>query len=76
LEGARNIRRTTLDTFTTTYKLKTTTNGAVVREWPKGYSVWIENATVPEGYSLLGSFAVDPGLEVVEDMYDVSYSWI
>lgn len=35
---ARNLRKDVLGTFLTSYKLKTTATGALVREWPKGFS--------------------------------------
>ena len=42
---ARNIRKTLLSTFITTYKLKTLSQGAVVREWPNKFTVWKEGCS-------------------------------
>ena len=36
-------RSSLINTFTTAYKLKTMANGAIVREYPKGYSVWVDH---------------------------------
>lgn len=57
----------------TSYKLKTMATGAVVREWPMGYSVWNEDDTAPDGsgYRLLETYKNDPARELVNDLYDV-----
>lgn len=47
------------------------TKGAVVREWPSSYSVWNEDASSPDGYSLLQSYRSDPSLELLEELYEV-----
>jgi hypothetical protein len=62
-----------LGTFLTSYKLKTMATGAVVREWPMGYSVWNEDDTAPDGsgYRLLETYKNDPARELVNDLYDV-----
>jgi Domain of unknown function (DUF1995) len=70
--GARNLRKDLLATFVTSYQLKTMKTGAVVREWPAGYSVWNEDASVPEGYTLLETYAKEPPRELVDALYDVS----
>jgi len=36
---ARDLRNTLINSFTTAYELKTMPQGAVVREWPAGFSV-------------------------------------
>ena len=54
------------------YKLKTTSQGAIVREWPAGFSVWVEDAGEAEGYRHLQSFAIDPPYEAIDQLYDVS----
>ena len=69
--GARNIRKNVLETFTTTYKLKTLTKGALVREWPHDFSVWKEDETIPEGYSELGKFAEQPSGQEISDLFEV-----
>ena len=45
-----------MDTFQTAYKLKTLEFGAIAREWPGGFSVWMEDATLADGYKMLGNF--------------------
>ena len=72
LIGARNLRNNVLDTFTTSYKLQTLSAGAVVREWPKGYSVWSEDSTRSDGYRLLQTYANSPSRETVDELFDVS----
>lgn len=69
---ARNLRKQLLSTFVTTYKLKTLAQGAVVREWPQGFSVWNEcpEAEDGTGYTLLDSFTRDPTREMLDDMFD------
>jgi len=67
---ARNIRNAVLGTFTVAYKLKTLPKGALVREWPKGYSLWIEDAKSSDGYSLLKCFATEPPRETVNELFD------
>jgi hypothetical protein len=39
---ARKLRSELLSTFVTAYKLKTMPQGAIIREWPSGYSLWNE----------------------------------
>lgn len=70
--GARNIRSTLINTFPTSYKLKTLKMGALVREWPSGYSLWMEDASTDEGYALVQTFVSEPPREVVEELLDVS----
>ena len=71
--GARNLRKDVLGTFSTSYKLKTMATGALVREWPKGYSVWNEDASAPDGsgYRLLQTYKNDPTREIMNELYDV-----
>lgn len=71
--GARNLRKDVLGTFLTSYKLKTMPTGAVVREWPMGFSVWNEDESAPDGsgYRLLETFKNDPARDLVNDLYDV-----
>lgn len=69
--GARNLRKSLLSTFTTVYKLKTMREGAVVRQWPAAYSVWNEDNSSPDGYTLLESYRSDPALELLEELYEV-----
>lgn len=69
---ARNIRKDILNTFLTSYKLITLREGAIVREAPKGYTVWIEDESKDDGYTLLNSFAVDPPRETITDLLNVS----
>jgi hypothetical protein len=47
--------------------------GAVVREWPAGYSIWNEDTSAPEGYTLLQTYAKEPPRELVDALYDVSH---
>ena len=69
---ARRIRDEILNTFVTSYKLKTLPNGAVVREWPLGYTVWVEDGTKDDGYSMLNNFeGRNPTREEVSDLIDV-----
>ena len=53
---ARNVRKDVIDTFKMAYKLKTLPEGAIVREWPMGFSVWFEDVKEEEGYRLLANF--------------------
>lgn len=47
--------------------------GALVREWPKGYSVWNEDTSAPDGsgYRLLQTYKNDPTRELMNELYDV-----
>ena len=67
---ARNMRKTVINTFTTVYKLKTMQHGAIVREWPSGWSLWNEDASKDDGYRLLETYATDPPRELVNEIYD------
>ena len=67
---ARNLRSSLINTFTTAYKLKTMPTGAIVREYPKGYSVWVEDESDETGYTLMDTFKNDPPREVVDELYD------
>ena len=69
---ARNIKKDILNTFTTTYKLITLKDGALVREWPKGYSVWAEDTSVNSGYVPLQCYANDPPKDVIQELFEVS----
>jgi Domain of unknown function (DUF1995) len=71
LSGARGLRQELLTPFTIVYKLKTLSDGAIVREWPRGYSVWMDDATSPGGYKLLQSYINEPPNEAVNDLFDV-----
>jgi hypothetical protein len=71
LTGARNLRDAVLNAFTTAYKLKTMQYGAIVREWPNGFSVWNEDANEPDGYRVLETYARDPPREMTNELYDV-----
>ena len=47
--------------------------GALVREWPNGYSVWNEDKNAPDGsgYLLLQTYKNDPPRELMNELYDV-----
>ena len=68
---ARNLRKTLLAQFVTTYKLKTLKQGAIVRTWPKGYTVWNEDSTKEEGYSLLQCYTKEPTREIIGELFEV-----
>lgn len=68
---ARNIRKNILSTFAVAYKLITLEKGAIVREWPRGFTVWIEDQEKDEGYSVLKCFSDDPPRETVADLFEV-----
>jgi hypothetical protein len=53
------MRKEVIDTFKMSYKLKTLENGAIVREWPGGFCVWMEDPTLEDGYKMLGNFGGD-----------------
>lgn len=67
---ARNIRKNILNIFEITYKLRTMPTGAIVREWPAGFSVWNEDPTSDAGYTHLQSYARDPPRELVDDLFE------
>lgn len=67
---ARNLRKTVLDTFTTVYTLKTLRLGAVVRQWPRSYSLWIDDPDVDGGYSWMQNFTEEPAFSEVEEIFD------
>lgn len=69
---ARNLRKDLISKFTTVYKLKTMKYGAIVREWPSGYSVWNDDATNVDGYRILQTYAADPSRELIDDLYDAA----
>lgn len=65
------MRADVLDTFTTTYELRTLKDGAIVKEWPGQFSLWFEDSDVEGGYSLAKSSASEPGNEEIFDLFDV-----
>jgi len=67
---ARNLRKDVINQFTLAYKLKTMKYGAIVREWPNGFSLWNDDSNEPEGYRLLQTYANEPPSETVLDIYD------
>lgn len=69
---ARHIRDTVINTFVTTYKLKTLAQGALVREWPRGYSLWNEDASNEGGYRLLQTYVSDPPIEEIFNVFDAA----
>jgi hypothetical protein len=52
--------------------------GALVREWPMGYSVWNEDLNAPDGsgYRLLQTYLNDPSREIMNELYDVSTNYL
>lgn len=69
---ARNMRKTLLAQFVTTYKLRTMNQGALVREWPRGFAVWNEDAAQEDGYSLLQCYVREPTREMMDDLFDAA----
>ena len=67
---ARNLRKDVINQFTLAYKLKTMKFGAIVREWPSGFSLWNDDSNEPEGYRLLQTYLNEPPSETVLDIYD------
>lgn len=57
---ARQLRNDLIKPFSTVYKLKTLARGALVREYPHGYSVWMEDNGSEGGYKLLQSYINEP----------------
>ena len=69
---ARDLRNKLISPYTMMYKLKTLSNGAIVRKYPQGYSLWLEDEKVEEGgYRLLRSFVNEPPNEVVADLLSI-----
>jgi hypothetical protein len=66
------VRKTLLDTFETVYSLRTLQTGAVVRAWPRPYSVWQEDSSTAAGYSHAGSTEVAPSAEMIRNMIQVN----
>ena len=64
------MRKTVIDRFITTYKLKTLATGALVREWPAPFTVWNEDANEEGGYAILKSFSSEPTREIVNELFD------
>lgn len=69
---ARELRNSLIAPFTMIYKLKTLSDGAIVREYPKGYSLWMDDEEQEDGYKLLKSFVNEPPNEVVMDLLDLN----
>ena len=46
--------------------------GALVREWPRGFSIWVADETASDGYTHLQSFVREPTTEIIFDLLDVS----
>ena len=69
---ARLMRNTLLAQFVTVYKLNTMKEGALVREWPKGYAVWNEDAKQPDGYTLLQCYSREPSRELMYELFDAA----
>ena len=67
---ARSMRTSLIYPFTTVYKLKTLAEGAIVREYPKGYSVWMDDVSCPGGYKLLQSYLNEPPNDTVNELFD------
>lgn len=70
--GARNLRAEVLDTFTTTYKLRTLKDGALVKEWPGQFTLWIEDSAAEGGYAMAQSSANEPTNDDIFELFDVS----
>eukprot|EP01039_Chlorochromonas_danica_P002360 gene2360-2591_t len=66
---AKNIRRALVEPFVTAYKLKTLSEGAIVREWPQAFSLYIEDDQVDGGYRLLQNFDSDPYMEQISNSF-------
>ena len=68
---ARSMRNTLINPFTMYYKLKTLEKGALVREFPAGFSVWMDDLSCPEGFRLLETYLNEPPNEAVNELFDV-----
>jgi hypothetical protein len=63
------MRKTLLSSFATAYKLKTLRNGAIVREWPRAYSLHVEDREAEGGYRILKNFTTDPSFEQIDEEF-------
>jgi hypothetical protein len=68
---ARAMRASLINPFVISYKLKTLADGAVVREWPSGFSVWMDDANASEGFTHLETYVNEPPNEAVMDLFEV-----
>ena len=66
------MRKSLINPFRTVYKLRTLKKGALVREWPRSYSLYIEDPKAPEsdgGYRLIQSTSEEPSEIEIEDLF-------
>lgn len=56
--------------------MRTLRIGAVVKEWPASYSLWMEDkeAIDGSGYTLLKNFVEDPTEIEIEELFDIEES--
>jgi hypothetical protein len=73
---ARNIRSVILSTFTLVYKLTTLSDGALVRDYPRGFTIWVEDESQDEGYTMLKSYTTEPSRETVDEVFTVSSIYV
>jgi hypothetical protein len=70
----RMLRERLIDPLQFTYYLRTLPWGALTREWPKPYSVWLEDEDQEGGYRLIQTLDRLPSNPEVEDIYDLETS--
>ncbi len=54
------------------YELKTLRLGAIVREYPRAYSLWIEDASrvADGGYAWYGNYNQEPAFSDIEELFE------
>ncbi len=70
--AGRRIRDEVENKFERAYYLKTLSWGALTRRWPAGFSIWLEDEGVEEGYRLLKTVGRFPSLDDMEDIKDAA----
>lgn len=68
--NARMLRERVIDTFETSYYLKVTGWGVLLREFPGEWGVWVDDAGEAAGFRCIGMRAEKPNSEEIEEMLD------
>lgn len=68
--NARQLRERVIDTFETTYYLKTFGWGVLLRAYPGDWGLWVDDADELSGFRCIKSFPSRPSTEDIDDCLD------
>lgn len=64
------MQKNVLNTLSVAYKLKTLRLGALVKEYPGKYTLWVEDASSEGGYQWHANYDNEPANAEIEDIFE------